>query len=193
LGQWDKAAIDFGKAITKGRDDASGFRDHALACLGANDAAGYKAVCTRMAKRLGKDRASAQIVGWTCALADGAGADLKPLVAQAERGVKDNPKSAAHLVTLAALLYRTGQYPPALADLEKAQPLRGMNDAPTDWLLLALTLEKLKRPDDAKMWLDKAAKAEQSSAAQEGRTWQQRLEVTLLRKQAEAALKGAKP
>ena len=113
LGQWDKAAADFGKAVTRGRDDVNGFRDHALACLGAGDMAGYKAVCTRMAKRFGKDRATAQIVCWTCGLADGALADLKPLVIHAEQGSKDNPKSAAHLITLAALQYRIGQYPPA--------------------------------------------------------------------------------
>ena len=67
-----------------------------------------------------------------------------------------------------------------------------MTDAPTDWLLLALTLEKLKRIDEAKTWLDKATKADQPSA-QAGRSWQQRLEVSLLRKQAETALKGGKP
>jgi tetratricopeptide (TPR) repeat protein len=111
----------------------------------------------------------------------------------AERARADNPKSAAHLVAVAALLYRTGQFQPALQQLEKAQALRGLEDAPTDWLLLAMTQQRLGRPDDARKWLDKAVQAQDAPAAKGTRTWQERLELGLLRKEAEALVKGPKP
>ena len=166
LGQWDKAAADFGKAIAQGREEAAAFADQALARLGAGDLAGYKQVCGRMTKRFGNQLAAAQVVGWNCSLAPDALPDLKPLVKPAERAAADNPKSAAHLLTVAALLYRTGQLQPALQQLEKAQPLRTATDAPTDWLLLAMTQQRLGRPGDAKMWLEKAMQAQGPSACQ---------------------------
>ncbi len=193
LGQWDKAAGDFGRAITQGREDAATFRDQALARLAAGDLAGYKQICARMSRRFGGNRAAGQTVGWTCALAPDALPDLKPLVQQAERAQADNPKSAAHLIAVAALLYRTGQLQPALQQLEKAQTLRGPADAPTDWLLLAMTQQRLGRADEAKKWLDKAKQAQQPSTAGAGRTWQERLELGLLTKEAEALVKGTKP
>jgi len=190
LGQWDKAAADFGRA---GREDAADFRDLALARLAAGDVAGYKQVCTRMAKRFAIRQAAAQTVGWTCALAPDALPDLKGVMQQAERAQAANPKSMAHLVAVTALLYRTGQFQPALQQLEKAQALRGTTDAPTDWLLLAMTQQRLGRAGDAKTWLEKAAQAGQGTVAKEGRTWQERLELALLQKEAEALIKGPKP
>jgi tetratricopeptide (TPR) repeat protein len=190
-GQWDKAATDFGRAITLGREDTATFRDQALARLGAGDAAAYKKVCERMVKRFGNSRPAGQVLGWTCTLAPDALPDLKSVVQQAERAQADNPKSAAHLVAVAALLYRTGQFQPALLQLEKAQALRGATDAPTDWLLLAMTQQRLGRADEAKKWLDKVAK--EPTAVRDVRTWQERLALALLSKEAEALVKAAKP
>src|SRR5262249_29852770 len=128
LGQWDKAASDFSRAIAQGHEDPSAFRDLALARLGAGDVANYKKVCERIAKRFGNSRTAGQAVGWICALAPDALPDLKTVLQQAQRVQADNPKSAAHLVAVGALLYRTGQFQPALQQLEKAQPLRTATD-----------------------------------------------------------------
>jgi WD40 repeat protein/Tfp pilus assembly protein PilF len=193
LGQWDKAGADFTRAITLGHEDATVFRDQALARLGGGDAAGYKQVCGRMAKRFNNSRTAGQTVGWTCALAPDALPDLKTVLQHAERAQADNPKSAAHLITVAALLYRTGQFQPALQQLEKAQALRGPNDVPIDWVLMAMTQQRLGRSGDANMWLAKAAQAGQVSTAREGWTWQDRLELSLLQKEAEALVKAPKP
>jgi WD40 repeat protein len=192
LGQWDKAAADFGKAIVLGREEATTFRDQALARLGAGDLAGYKQLCGRMSKRFGNQLAAAQLVGWTCSLAPEALPDLKPLLKPAERAQADNPKSMAHLLAVAALLYRTGQLQPALQQMEKAQPTRAATDAPTDWLLLAMTQQRLSRPEEAKKWLDKATQAQAPTTVKEAQTWQERLEVALLLKEAETLVKGTK-
>jgi WD40 repeat protein len=186
LGRWDKAAADFGRVNSRGGEEVGVFRDQALAALGAGDKAAYKQACERMSRRFGTKTAAGPVVGWTCALGDGALPDLKPLLTRAEQAQKDNPKSAAHLVTYAALLYRTGQFAAALPQLEKAQAMRGSTDLPTDWLLLAMTQQRLGKPDEAKKWLDKVAAAN-------GKTWQERLEVDLLRKEAEALVKAPKP
>jgi WD40 repeat protein len=190
LGQWDKAADDFGRAVALGREDGVTFRDQALARLGAGDLAGYKQVCARMVKRVGGSQATAQVFGWTCSLAPDALPDLKPLVQQAERAQAVNPKSAAHLLAVGALLYRTGQLQPALQQLEKAQALRGTADAPADWLLLAMTHQRLGRADEAKKWLAKAVQAQEATDAGAARPWQERLELGVLRKEAEALVKG---
>jgi tetratricopeptide (TPR) repeat protein len=189
LGQWDKAASDFSRA---GPEDVADLRDLALARLGAGDLAGYKQVCSRMAKRFGNRQADAQVVGWTCALAPDAVADLKPLVKPAEQALAANAKSRAHLLAVAALLYRTGQFQPALQQLEKWQPLRAATDAPADWLLLAMAQQRLGQAGEAKKWLDKATQAQAPSTAKEGQTWQERLEGALLLKEAEVLVKGMK-
>jgi tetratricopeptide (TPR) repeat protein len=189
LGQWDKAAADF----TRARAEAAGeLRDLALARLGAGDVDGYKSVCARMAKRFGTNPAAALAVDRTCTLADGAVKDLKPLVDQAQAAAAGNPKSVPHLVTFAALLYRTGQFPLALKQLEQVQALRGAADPPTDWLLLAMTQQRLGQAGEANKWLTKAVQALESTSALASRTWQERLELGQLRKEAEALLK-AKP
>jgi tetratricopeptide (TPR) repeat protein len=189
LGQWGKAASDFSRA---GPEDAVGLRDLALARLGAGDVAGYKQVCARMSKRFGTRQAEAQIVGWTCSLAPDALPDLKPLQKPAEQALAGNPKSRLHLLALAGLLYRTGQFQPALQQLEKWQPQRAATDAPSDWLLLAMTQQKLGQAGEAKKWLEKATQAQAPATAKEGQTWQDRLEVALLLKEAEGLVKGMK-
>jgi tetratricopeptide (TPR) repeat protein len=188
-GQWAKAAADFSRA---GPEDVNDLRDLALARLGAGDLAGYKQVCARMAKRFGAHQNAAQVVGWTCSLIPDALPDLKPLLKPAEQAQAANAKSMAHLLAVAALLYRTGQFQPALQQLEKAQPMRTATNGPTDWILLAMTQQRLGQAGEAKKWLEKAIQAQTPSTAKESQTWQQRLEVALLLKEAEALLKGMK-
>jgi WD40 repeat protein/Tfp pilus assembly protein PilF len=190
LGQWDKAAEDFGKAISHGREDGVTFRDQALARLGAGDLAGYKQVCGRMVKRVGGSPATAQVVGWTCSLVPDALPDLKPLVQPAERALAANTESLAHHNTVALLRYRTGQLQPARQQLEKVQELRTPVHAPFDWLLLAMTEQRLGRADEAKKWLARAVEGQETAGPQ---TWQERLELGVLRKEAEALVKGTKP
>jgi WD40 repeat protein/tetratricopeptide (TPR) repeat protein len=189
MGQWDKAAADLGRAQP---EDARDLRDLALTRLGAGNVEGYQTTCARMVKHHGRNQAMAQTVGWTCALADGAVKDLKPLLDKAQAAATANPKSLPHQVTVAALLYRTGQFQPALKQLEQAQSLRGANDPPTDWLLLAMTQQRLGQAGEASKWLAKAVQALGPSTAPAGKTWQERLELGLLRKEAEALVK-AKP
>ncbi len=188
-GQYDKAASDFSRAGPEGVAD---LRDLALARLGAGDVAGYKTVCARMAKRYGSRPADTHVVGWTCSLAPDALPDLKPLVDPAQQASAKNPKSRTHLLAVVGLLYRTGQFQPALQALEKWQPQRAANEAPTDWLLLALVQQKLGQAGEAKKWLDKATQAPAPVTAKEGWTWQDRLEVTQLLKEAEALVKAPK-
>ncbi len=190
LGQWDAAATDFGRAIALGREDAVTFQDQALARLGAGDLAGYKQICSRMARRFGGSQAAAQVVGWTCALGPDALPDLKPLVQHAERARTANAESLPHLFTLALLLYRTGQLQPALQQLEITQRLRTAVHPPIDWLLLAMTQHRLGRGAVAKEWLSRAVEAQETATP---RTWQDRLALGLLRKEAESLLGDRKP
>jgi WD40 repeat protein/tetratricopeptide (TPR) repeat protein len=190
LGQWDRASADFGRAIALGREEPTSFADQALARLGAGDLAGYKQICSRMAKRFGGSQAAAQALGWTCALVPDALPDLKPLVQHAERALASNTESMPHHLTVALLLYRTGQLQPALKQLEKVQELRTPSHPPFDWVLLAMTQQRLSRGPEAKEWLGKAAGSQGGAAPW---TWQERLALSVLRKEAEGLLKEKKP
>jgi WD40 repeat protein len=195
LGQWDKAAADFGRAITLGREDAVTFRDQALARLGGGDAAGYRRLCGRMVRRFAGSR-SPEVergVGWACALVPDVGVDLKGPLGHAERALADHPKAAAYLLAVGALQYRGGQLQPALQNLQKAQAARAADDPPYDWLLLAMTQQRLGRGDEAKKWLGKAVAWAEPGGKGKALPWPQRVELRQLRQEAEALVKGAKP
>ncbi len=74
--------------------------------------------------------------------------------------------------------------------MEKWQPQWAATGAPTDWL--AMAQHRLGQAGEAKKWLEKATQAQAPSTAKEGQTWQERLEVTLLLKEADGLVKGAK-
>ncbi len=190
LGAWDKAATDFARAITLGREDAVAFQELALVRLAAGDLAGYRQTCARLVKRFGVGSTSGRVVAWTCALAPDALPDLKPALQQAGRALTANPKVAANEVAVAALLYRSGQFAAALEHLEKARALPGADEAPYVALLTALAQQRLGRAGEAKKSLDRALPALEVMAPR--LTWQQRLELGLLRHEAEEAVKGGK-
>jgi tetratricopeptide (TPR) repeat protein len=190
-GKWDRAAADLGKAIGLGRNEADVAHQHAVALLGAGDREGYRHACARLARRLGgsDDEAALSLVARSCTLAADAVPDLQPQVRRAEQTVGANPRSAPELVRLGALLYRAGQFEPAVRRLEEAARLGGEGPAPRGWLFLAMANQRLGRGTEARKWLDRAA----AGAGSPSVPWQERLEYQLLRREAEALVGGPRP
>jgi WD40 repeat protein/tetratricopeptide (TPR) repeat protein len=188
-GKWDKAADDFASAVRRAPGDAVLWQQQALARLAAGDEGGYRTACARMAQRFSRNDTEGvtRALAWTCALSPNAVAELQPLVDRAERVAKANPKSAPDLLRLAALLYRAGQFEPALKRLEEARSVRGAETDARDLLFLAMVQHQLKREEDAKKTLAQAVQASEQAA--KTLPWDQRQELQLLRKEAEALVK----
>lgn len=201
-GHWDKAAADLAKAIRLGRNGLSLWRQNALACFAAGDAAGYRAVCTRMVRRFGSHDEPAVLgpIGWTCALDEKALMDPGPLVRRLERAAADG-KSREIKGALGAMLFRSGQFEAAFKRLQEATSGTGTAD-PRALLFLAMAAQKLGKAAEAKTALPRAIQVLEEAARVKPKEdtpgplprWAQALEYKLLRQQAERHVKGgAKP
>jgi hypothetical protein len=136
----------------------------------------------------GDDDAVGRLVARACTLGPEAVRDLKPVLRQAERAVAANPRSAADLRRLAALLYRAGQLQPALNRVQEVIGLRGADRDPCDDLLLAMLQQRLGHGAEARKALDDAGREKPKEA-----TWQRRMEYELWRREAEGLVKASKP
>jgi tetratricopeptide (TPR) repeat protein len=206
LGLWDQAAADFAKIAGPLAEDQNVIMGHNLLCIRAGDRAGYRAWCAKvLAQAAGaKDHDVANIAAWTCAMAPDTVDDFQPVVKLAERAVAGAPAATRlyYLNTLGAALCRNGQHQEALVQLRESIRLRGQGGVPIDWLIMAMAYLHLGQPDEARQWLDKAIPwvdealqkpplALGSPVAPSSRyeakllTWNERLEMQLLRKEAE--------
>jgi tetratricopeptide (TPR) repeat protein len=194
-GRWEQAAADLGKATRMGLNDVGAWHEEALLILARGDTKGYQRACATMVRRFGgsEDETVARSLAWTCALAGDAVADLKPLAARAERMVAANPSSADALRTLAAVLYRGGQFEAAQRRAEEALRLPANGSDPACGFLLAMIHQHRDHADEAKQWLAKASGwADEAAKAKPGDvplSWSRRLELQVLRREAEQLVK----
>jgi Flp pilus assembly protein TadD len=108
-------------------------------------------------------------------------------------------RAYAGLNTLGAGLYRAGRLEEAVQRLSEAVRASGGDGTYADWLLLAMAHQRLGHGAEARRWLDKAvrwldrADWPQPKDVAPSPTWPERLEAQLLRREAEALVKGAAP
>jgi tetratricopeptide (TPR) repeat protein len=164
---------------------------------------------------------------WTCSLAPGATADPGQIVQLADDAIFRNSdtyvlprrpgamfdpeevmqradsmrtRKAENYVlwrAMGAALYRDGKFLEAVKRFNAVLPLREQPD-PSVWLFLALAHQRLKQPEEAKKWLDKAREwVEEAQRQKPGEggdknalswhklPWNERLAITLLRREAE--------
>jgi hypothetical protein len=226
---WNNAAFEYAEAIKLNGEDIDLRYKQALAQLGGADRLrrfrpqpgeppyaerarrdeqvrrrnDYRRTCASLLERFGKseDPATAHLAARACALAPEAVADFTQPLQLAERAAASEPNNHTRLTTLAAVLYRAGRFDAALQRLNEATALAGSEDTPRDWLLLALTQQRLGRVETARQWLGKATRwieqaaddrAQEASAAA-SLSWEQRLEIELLYQEAEELVNGARP
>lgn len=190
-GKYAEAGAAFSQAIRLGRNEAGTYSQQALLCLAAGDQDGYRRACRHLARRFAtsEDAAAAGVALWACTLAPDAIPDLKALLPRAEALVKDRPNDHAARRALAALLYRTGSFEAAVQRLAEAVKVPG-EAAPAEALFLAMAHQRLGHSEEAQKWLEKAG---QTAERDKHAGWDRRLEVQLLRREAEALVKGGKP
>jgi tetratricopeptide (TPR) repeat protein len=219
LQQWDRAEKDYARSEEVGDVPAVFVHQHALVRLAVKDAPGFRKICARLLELSGPSPIpdTALWTAWTGALLPDAGVDPSRLVQLAERAATALPKNRDSLLVRGAALYRAGQWKAALEPLEaartapqgtRAPPPRSVrwnaeafDDTGYELLFLAMAHYRLGDADKAREWLDRAARwIEQAPLpkTKEGGDnplycWNQRLPHELLRREAEALLKGAKP
>jgi tetratricopeptide (TPR) repeat protein len=164
--------------------------------LARDDRDGYRRHCARALERFGQatEPETAVTVPWLCKLAPDAVADYAAAVRCAERAVAANPKNVEYLNHLGGILLRAGRPEEAVQRLEEAQKLRRDGSGVWEWIWLALAHQHLGHAAEARQWLDRAGRwidefAPEGPGADERLTWDARLELRLLRREAEAALK----
>lgn len=201
-GQWKRAAADFEKAASLAADKHQHWFRHGLVRLHLDERDAYKRVRAGMLDRFefSRNLVSSQQAAWAGSLAPATQAEADRMVAAAERAVKDSPRNHAYLLALGAALYRARRYEDSVRTLDEAIKVWGKGDTPWDWLFLAMAHHHLGATNLAKSNFDQAARwiEQKNVIGTEGTPsstlfWSDRLELSLLRREAERHLSKAPP
>jgi WD40 repeat protein/tetratricopeptide (TPR) repeat protein len=202
-GEWDRAAADLQEAVGRGTADWDVWYELALARLAAGDSAGYRAACADLRKRFGRsgDIYNANSLAWICVLAPGGVDDPAWAVELARSRVGADRRGAgwtdAHLNTLGTALYRAGRFDEAVARLKDAIEAGRERALPQDWLVLAMAHARAGRDAEARKCLARAVRDIERSGGGKAvgglSQWTTRLEIRVLRAEAERVVNGTGP
>jgi tetratricopeptide (TPR) repeat protein len=189
-GQWQDAVEFYGRARRQGPLPSPHGSLYALACLKANDGAGYRALCADLVMEAGlavpDHYISAEEVLAILVLAPNALEDYTVALALAERltgavgrnlaeteAPSANPQTArdrnSRLGILGAVLYRAGRYQQARQRLQEAVEAHGDGGEFDDWALLCMVNCRLGKKVEAQRWFEKMmAKQKEASTGFSG-------------------------
>ena len=204
LNHLDKAAADISKMVQLDPQHAPAIYLQTCLHLARNDMACFRQACAGVLERFGKteDAGAARWAAWTCCLTPDAVPDAGPLVALADLAIRDDPKNISYMITLGAALYRAGHYEEsrrrlgdANAAWEASLAYRKPRSPAITWFFLAMAHHRLGHAQEARQWLDKAVqwtrkvmKEEQAKADGYALSWDVRLTLELLGREAEVLL-----
>jgi WD40 repeat protein len=191
-GKWQEAGADLARAMDLEPDLSWAWRGRGLVYLQENDHQGYHKLCAKMLDRFGQtnDGSVATVLAWTCVLRPQKLAWPK-VVSLMEKAARDHPRQTAYAYTLGASLFRAGRFEDAVKSLDHSIRLHGKGGTAWDALFLAMAHHRLGHADDAKKWLQMTVAKERDPLNSLSLRWEQRLELRLLRQEAEALLKHA--
>jgi tetratricopeptide (TPR) repeat protein len=171
--------------------DGAGLAYAAVLCLEAGDRDSYRRLCAAVRDRL--PRGNVDDTGWavwTCVLGPGGLDDYEPVLRAAEKAFGPKP-DVYQLNTLGLILYRAGRFEDAVRRLDEAVASRDKAAAnyalynASDRFVLAMAHARLGHAGAARELLGQAAA---SLARDAGGQAQERSEVELLRREAEAVV-----
>jgi WD40 repeat protein len=156
----------------------------------------YRRLCKASIDRFGEDVPPrvANTLAWTLILGPDAVQDHNIAVRLARRGIAGEP-DLNRTNTLGGALSRAGAGQEAVQTLLRAIETQGQSGTSLDWVLLALSFEQQGRSDEAQQWLDRLSAQDASPDPRMGEgvgSWAQRLQVQLLRAEAETRLSSRK-
>jgi tetratricopeptide (TPR) repeat protein len=218
-GRENDAARDCAATVRLGRTDADTLNWSARVCLAAGDHEVYRQARATLMKQFDPNRDPQEALGVarTALLAPAAGADFDPLL----KGLAIQGDDPAAQTARGGLLLRLGRNAEAVAELQRASDRPPDGEAPVADLLLAIALQKNGQAAAARQTLDRVrflldtevparqaagllgggtagpwgatAAAGQALAGAPRWDWPTRLEVRILRREAEDALGEHRP
>ncbi|HTU21447.1 MAG TPA: protein kinase [Gemmataceae bacterium] len=190
LGKWTEASADFAEVVRRAPEQAEAWCLYAALRLHEGDAAGYRRACAALLRQEEKshDPRMAYLAAWICVLSADTEVKGKQLVELAKQAVEREPREPDYLGTLGAAEFRAGNLEAASRRLKKALAIRGRRPSSREWLWLALVHQQMGQPSEARTWLEKAV-ATLSASDANALPWVQRLQLELLRREAEKLLK----
>jgi WD40 repeat protein len=211
MGHWDKALAGYAKAfeLELPKEQWLWF-DYACLLVHQGDTDGYRKLCGRLLERLGQSQNEDDIINLAhiFVLAPQALPDVGSILELAERRMAmarsggplySNRFWSAHVLGLA--YYRAGRYEKAVACLsEFLNDHHGGEHDVANWLLMALTEQRLGHHENALGWLDKADRwikgktlnmgQQRNFSAPQGHPWPYWLIIQSLHREAEALMLG---
>ncbi len=189
LGHWKEASNDFAEVVRRAPDEVEAWCLYAVLCLREDDLAGYRRGCAALLKQMEPGSIhTAYLTAWTGVLSPDSGVKGERLAELAKQAVEREPGDPDYLCTLGAALIRTGDLKSAARHLNEARNIHGVRSCPREWLWLAIVHRRMGSPSEARKWLEKATAALNSPDAA-ALPWIQRVQLELLRREAERMLK----
>jgi serine/threonine protein kinase/WD40 repeat protein len=199
-GRWDDAGRAYAEAIAAGAVGVEAWTRHALFRLAANDPDGYRRVCQSLVERFGDaaaGSATANNVAWACAIGPDALGGHGPRLFALARDAAEVQPLTNRLNTVGAVLFRDGRHAEALEWFARSVAAHGAGGTPYDALFLAMTHHALGHADEARHWLERATDrppvAMRKPDVAGPSAWIPRLELDLLRREAQNRLGPASP
>jgi tetratricopeptide (TPR) repeat protein len=202
LDKWENAAADFAKATELDANRIMLWYWQALARLGAGDVTGYRSACAAMLKRFGRTNnpTMAHWVAWSLVLAPDSVSDWDGLLKTAELAFRNDPRNGSNPTTLGAALFRAGRISDAIQRLNDANNIwddpatKSNSHSPAYiWFFQAMANQRMGHADEASRWLERGVswmKQEARHPSDEAKgSWNRRLTLQLLRREAEAVQK----
>jgi WD40 repeat protein/tetratricopeptide (TPR) repeat protein/tRNA A-37 threonylcarbamoyl transferase component Bud32 len=201
LTQWQQAADDLAGAVRLNPDLMSAYGNLALLQVSMKEQDAYRDACRKMLGRdklLDEDADAANAAAWACCLAAGAVSDYAVPLRYSQRAAEAFPQQYLYQNTLGALLYRAGKMDESVKQLNRAIEVHGQGGTANDYLFLAMAQHRLGQAEAAKTSLEKATRwideqTREGPGDQPRLPWNQRLELQLLRGEAETLIKTKTP
>jgi Flp pilus assembly protein TadD len=190
---WKEAARAFEVAFSSGAGHIEARYRRALLALARGDGPGYTDDCRQLLRLAETGQiapAAANDIAWVCCLGSGAVADYSPVVHLAELAAASRP-SNTRLNTLGATLYRAGRFEEADRQLSRAVDVHGGGTA-LDALFLAMVQHQLGHGEEARRWLRLGnalgPDGTHDSGVIDAKSWNLKLELQILRREARAMI-----
>jgi tetratricopeptide (TPR) repeat protein len=121
--RWDEAKNQLEAIIAADPDNYAALRRLAVVALERKDLKSYRATCSKILDRFKDKPKFGSIAAWPCILASPSVNDISVVVDLAHKAVEQSPENYYCVNTLAAALYRAGNYPEALKELQHSRSL----------------------------------------------------------------------
>jgi tetratricopeptide (TPR) repeat protein len=200
--QWQEAEKDLERSIELGMEGPRPWYHLALVRQAAGDAAGYRRACSTLADRFGKsgNADAAVVVAWAAVAGPDALSERGQLLALAERASASPSPRAAGRRLAGAALYRAGQFDRAAERLTATIEALGEEATAHEQLFLAVAEQRRGREAEARHWLEQATRTLNGAAVPRMKYdvdaavfWNERLELDLIRREAEALIQTPRP